>query len=278
MHSLSPSGTQVQTAFRNGCGVLRHAPAPGSYRHRRYAPSDALADWVQHFWIENWDLQAGHTQVREVLPHPNVQFVFAQGRSRVYGVQLRRFVRQLRGSDRILGIKFRAGAFYPFLLKPVCSITDASIAVETLFDDASQAQEQILSCANDADMIHAASRFLCAHLPPRDPRAETAEEAVRQIANDSTITRVGRLVSRCGLAHRNLQRLFSRYVGASPQWVIKRYRIYDALEALGSGEGFEWASLAHDLGYFDQAHFINDFKTMVGCTPTAYAQRLSESS
>ena len=122
-------------------------------------------------------------------------------------------------------------------------------------------------------MVRAASRFLVAHLPPRDARVETANAVVQQIVSDPTITRVGNLVSRCGIAQRELQRLFTRYVGASPQWIIKRYRIFDALEILGGGEPFEWASLAQDLGYFDQAHFINDFKKLVGCAPTVYARR-----
>lgn len=275
MKSLTRATAQPSAAFKDGCGVLRHAPTPGSYRHRRYAPSPALAEWIQHFWIESWNLPGAQTQVREVLPHPNVQLVFAQGRSKIYGVQLRRFVRRLTGTDRILGIKFRVGAFYPFLSKSLSTIADASISVETLFADASQTEAEILSRTSDSDMVRSASRFLSAHLPPIDSRAQIAEAAVQHIVDDSTITRVAHLVSRCGLAHRTLQRLFTRYVGASPQWTIKRYRIYGALEALGGGEHVEWASLANDLGYFDQAHFINDFKTLVGCTPAAYAQRLA---
>ncbi len=91
----------------------------------------------------------------------------------------------------------------------------------------------------------------------------------------STITRVGHLVSRSGFPQRTLQRLLTRYVGASAQWIIKRYRIYDALEMLDGRKPFDWATLAQDLGYFDQAHFINDFKKLVGCAPAVYARRLS---
>mgnify|MGYP004706876243 CR=1 FL=1 len=67
-----------------------------------------------------------------------------------------------------------------------------------------------------------------------------------------------------------MQRLFKRYVGASARWVIKRYRVYEALERLSSDMNPDWAGLAQDLGYFDQAHFINDFRKLVGCTPAAY--------
>lgn len=270
-HDDAPS----RPAFRNGCGVLRHHATPGSYQHLRYPPSSALADWVQHFWIESWDVRGHDAQVREVLPHPNVQCVFAHGRSKIYGVQLRRFVRQLTGADRIFGITFRAGAFYPFLREPMCSIADASIPVQSIFPDAPEAEAKILACRNDQAMVRAASRFLRAHLPPRDSRVEAANAVVRQIVSDPTITRVGHLVPRSGFPQRTLQRLFTRYVGASAQWIIKRYRIYDALEMLDGRKPFDWAALAQDLGYFDQAHFINDFKKLIGCAPAVYARRLS---
>jgi AraC-like DNA-binding protein len=75
------------------------------------------------------------------------------------------------------------------------------------------------------------------------------------------------------MGKRTLQRLFSQYVGVSPKWVIKRYRLHEAADQLGAGEVVDWAKLAVDLGYFDQAHFIKDFKTIVGQTPAEYAKR-----
>jgi AraC-like DNA-binding protein len=56
--------------------------------------------------------------------------------------------------------------------------------------------------------------------------------------------------------------------------VIKRYRLHEAAEQLAAGEVVDWPRLALDLGYFDQAHFIKDFKTIVGRTPAEYAKNL----
>jgi AraC-like DNA-binding protein len=69
---------------------------------------------------------------------------------------------------------------------------------------------------------------------------------------------------------RSLQRLFSRYVGVSPKWVIRRYRLHELLEQMHSGRHLDWAQVAIDLGYFDQAHLINDFKSITGYAPTEY--------
>lgn len=259
-----------RSMFGQGCGVLRHTPPPGSYRHARYQPPADLAAWVQHFWVESWDWEGQEPQTREVLPHPCVHLVFASGRSRVLGVQQARFVRQLKGKDRILGVKFRPGAFYPFLRRPLSSLADSSLPLDQLFDASPTVEQEVLACVEESSMVAAAVRFLSAHLPPPDPWAKTACTAVEAVACDERITRVEHLVVQSGLNQRTLQRLFSRYVGASARWVIKRYRVYEALERLSGGEDPDWASLAQDLGYFDQAHFINDFKKLVGRTPAAY--------
>lgn len=73
------------------------------------------------------------------------------------------------------------------------------------------------------------------------------------------------------MSPRRLQRLFDAYVGASPKWVIRRYRIQEAAARAARGP-VAWAQLAVDLGYSDQAHFVRDFVANVGVTPTQYTR------
>jgi AraC-like DNA-binding protein len=275
---LDPDGqTQgippTRSAFGQGCGVLRHSPVPGSYHHIRYRPPSALADWVEHFWMESWELRGRASQTRVVLPHPCVHLVFAPGRSRIYGVQLSRFVRELKGDDRILGVKFRPGAFYPFFHEPVSRIANTSLPAQQVFPHVLTAEKSVLACRDDRAMVDAAAQFLMAYLPPSDPNVDTACEIVEEIANDRCVTRVEHVIERCGLQERTLQRLFHRYVGASPRWVIKRYRVYDVLNQLTAGIPVAWAALAQDMGYFDQSHFNNDFRKLVGCAPREYLEQ-----
>jgi AraC-like DNA-binding protein len=72
---------------------------------------------------------------------------------------------------------------------------------------------------------------------------------------------------------RTLQRLFRRYVGVGPKWVLRRYRLHDGADLLARGEAAELADLALALGYFDQAHFSREFKDQIGLTPAEYATR-----
>jgi AraC-like DNA-binding protein len=254
-----------------GCGVLRHSPPPGTYAHVRHAAARDLAPWVEHFWIERWSFAGAAPQTREVLPHPAVHLVFAPGRSRIYGVQQTRFVRELRGACCILGVKFHPGAFFPFFARPVGLLADRSIPAADVFADAARAETQVLGARDDRAMVHAAAAFLRENIPAADARVEHARRAVGEIVGDPALARVGDLVRRLRTTERSLQRLFFDYVGASPRWVIKRYRTYEALERLADARGVGLSEIAQDLGYFDQAHFTNDFRRLTGRPPAQYA-------
>jgi AraC-like DNA-binding protein len=94
---------------------------------------------------------------------------------------------------------------------------------------------------------------------------------VAEVANDAQLLRVDELARRFEMGIRRLQRIFAEYVGASPKWVIRRYRMQDAAAKAGAGK-VAWARLAADLGYSDQAHFTRDFAANVGVAPSEYSR------
>ena len=110
--------------------------------------------------------------------------------------------------------------------------------------------------ADEAPMSVEYTTVLASCLPALDAVESSLYEALERTGNRPT---------------RALQRLFGDYVGVSPKWVIKRYRLHEAVEQLAGGRPPEWSALAQNLGYFDQAHFIRDFKRLVGRTPADYA-------
>jgi len=101
-----------------------------------------------------------------------------------------------------------------------------------------------------------------------------ASRVAARISDDRSITRVDQLVREFHTGVRQLQRVFSEYVGVSPKWVLQRYRLLDAAERVAAGTRIHWADLALELGYADQAHFIRDFKKLVGRSPAAYARSI----
>jgi AraC-like DNA-binding protein len=98
-----------------------------------------------------------------------------------------------------------------------------------------------------------------------------AADIVARIAANPHVTQVRALAYDLGV--RALQRLFADYVGISPKWVIRRYRLHEVTERLAHGGFIDWAELAAELGYADQAHLTRDFKDIFGESPTRYAER-----
>ena len=120
-------------------------------------------------------------------------------------------------------------------------------------------------------MIGYAEALLRSVLPERDPLAEQAAALVSRITDDPGLRRVDQLSASSGMTARTLQRLFADYVGVSPKWVMRRARLHEAAERADSGEPVDWAALASDLGYADQAHLTRDFTVTIGVPPTRYA-------
>jgi AraC-like DNA-binding protein len=263
---------QTQTIGRPR-GILKPYHTAGEFRHAQIAPPVQLQDVVQHFWIVEWNVRSGARALGETLPHPNVHIVFDRHEARVAGIQSGRFTRSLEGRGAVFGIKFKAGAFRPFLKRSVSTLRNRSVPLESVYGDTARAlPSQVLARADDQYKIETVSRFLIEHLPPEDCNAQRAACIVREIESNRDILSVEHLLERTKMNKRSLQRLFCEYVGVGPKWVINRYRLHEALERLSFGAPADWTGLAHELGYFDQSHFIRDFKSIVGRSPADYAR------
>ena len=253
-------------------GVLRRPPPPaGRFRHARLCAAAELTPWVDHYWMVSWDLRGLEPRLVESLPHPNVHVVFEEPRSRAWGISTRKFSRMLEGRSHVFGIKFTPGGFFPFLRRSVSSLAACSMPVEEIFgSEVKTLESTILATENEDEMKAAADTFLLDRKPQADEKVDEARRLVARILRDPDILTVEDLSASAGVSVRSLQRLFSRYVGVSPKWVIRRYRLHELLEQMHSGKQLQWSQLALDLGYFDQAHLINDFKSITGYAPTEY--------
>lgn len=254
-------------------GVLRSEAAKGQFVLTRRAPSADLAAFVERHWIVRWDLCDRAPYPQETLPHPCVNLVVQAGRSGVFGVSTKRFEVLLEGRGLVVGTKFKPGAFHPFFRRSVAELTDSMRSIDAVFGGGAEALERdVLAAEGDDAQIAAMEAFLRPHLPgSMDANVEAALRAVRIALGDRALTTVEELTARAGLSERTLQRLFRKYVGVSPKWVIQRFRLHEAVARAEGGQSVDWAALATELGYFDQAHFIRDFKSQVGRSPTEHA-------
>ncbi len=252
-------------------GMVRRTLPEGKMRHARRRPPRELQPWIAHFWMIQWDLRGCKPQLVENLPHPNVHLIFEEDGAVVSGVQTRKFSRVIEGCSQVFGVKFRAGGFRPFLGAAVSTLADRVVPAKKVFGKEVEGLQAILiSSAKEAEKLEAAGSFFLTRVPKPDKTATLADELVNRILGEPEIKTVDDLVAHAGMGKRSLQRIFNEYVGVSPKWVIRRYRLHEVMERLNSGAQPDWAQLALELGYFDQAHLINDFKSILGYSPTQY--------
>jgi AraC-like DNA-binding protein len=242
----------------------------------------ALAPFVERYWSVRWD-RTGQPPFRsEVLSHPSVnvsvesgnrpRFGFALPAVLVHGVITRRFSVDLVGIGRVTAAKFRPGGYAAF-----CGLLPAHHAVALLGDELGIDPDRLRAAVLTEDDDAARAAVLDAALAPRAPEPAPAylelSALLDRMLDDRALVRVDQLAALAGSSSRSLQRLFATYVGVTPKAVLARYRLQDAAALIDAGAVDDLATLAADLGWFDQAHFSRDFRAVVGTTPSAYLQR-----
>ena len=247
---------------------------PARSRHVRYHPSPDLAPYVEHYWSVAWDFRGASPERVEILPHPSVHLIFErQIGARITGVPRGKFSRLLSGQGSVFAVKFTPGGFYPFLGAPVSTITGTIADVQDVLGDEGVALARtVLAKRTDAGRIESVEAFLRRQVSEPDDDVGRVSKLVYAVVEDRTIVKVDDLAARYRTTKRTLERLFAKYVGVSPKWVIQRYRLHEAAEQLASSGAVKQSDLALRLGYSDQAHFIKDFKAVVGTSPAAYAR------
>jgi len=101
--------------------------------------SDALAPFVDLYWIVRWDLRGQAPHEQTILPHPNVNLCFEQSGAWIDGVDRRLFVRRLSGLGHALGVRLRAGCFRPFWRAPASQMSDRVVPAAGLSGSAGSA-------------------------------------------------------------------------------------------------------------------------------------------
>jgi AraC-like DNA-binding protein len=257
----------------------------------RYPAGPVLDGLVDRFWAVRWDLPPGTVHQQQVLTHPgaNVSIGHANAapgqhqpgpvEARLYGVARGLSTRVLAGQGWTVAALTWPGGLGAFITGSAAELTDRVVPLgQALGTDEAVLLRQVTAEPGEAARVALLAAALEQAVDPeRRAPALSVTEAARLAESDRTVRRLGDLCERSGLGQRTLQRMFLQYAGVSPTWVIRRYRLLEAAEAVREGRPVSWADIAAALGYADQAHLTRDFRAAIGQTPAAYASAQSAS-
>jgi AraC-like DNA-binding protein len=171
----------------------------------------------------------------------------------------------------VAGVVFRPGGTEPFFAMPAHELCDTSIPLEFAWNRGrvSRLREQLFAAEGPASKLDALERAMAEawRLPAVDAAVGFAlsEFAIRPEA-----ARIAEVANRAGLSSKRLVERFRAAVGVAPKRYCRLLRFQGALNYAEQGRSVDWTRIAADCGYFDQAHFIHDFRQFAGITPTGY--------
>jgi len=171
---------------------------------------------------------------------------------------------------------FKPWGLARFTRLPIAELTDQSIGLEHAFsrDLAMELQERVVACHSVAERKEVVEEILLRILAAaeRSDRIDIlpkgAERAVGLIAQTGGTIRVDDLAEEFGYGRKRLDRMFQKEIGWSPKKICRIIRFQHALRTLPQVTSL--AEAAYELGYFDQAHFIREFRELSGRTPGDY--------
>lgn len=256
-------------------GLLNETTSRQKFTLDAYDPPRSFKNIIDKIWHVRWNFPNQESYHQTNLPHPTQHIVVNPNQgSRFVGCSMEVFNYEISGTGQVIGLKLSPGMGRVFYDQKLSNLTNDYIPLDELIGKtAIQLDEMTQQGAHPEDVIE----ILCNELgkisyPVTDPMIE-AQKAVETIEREQDLFRVDDFCELIESSPRNLQRLFSNYIGVPPKWVIKRYRMLNLVEALNTGARIDLAQLALDFGFTDQSHFTTEFKSITGQSPAAYLKR-----
>ena len=239
--------------------------------YQEYPASPRLAHRVECFWT----LRAtAELPAYPVLPDGCVDILFGRRGNaltglRVVGAMTHRRDFSIPAGQFQFGVRFRPAMGRAFLRMPLAELTDRVLPLDAVWGSAARRLEQQIAEARSVGQAMARVENLLGNPPAPGP----VERAAAWLIKQNGQVCVDDLARAAGLSARQFRRVCLEASGLTPKYLTRVMRFRRALARIEPGRPVDWARLALDCGYFDQAHFINDFRDFAGETPAEYAAR-----
>jgi AraC-like DNA-binding protein len=182
-------------------------------------------------------------------------------------------------STEVIGILFRPGTARAFFPVAAHELHNTDIALNELNPgDADRLLDDLCSAKGEQQQFHVVERYLNWKLTKAAPIRPALWYAVEQLSREDAVSSIRRIQLDTGLSHTRFIQLFRENVGLTPKLFYRVRRFRTMLDRIEKGAPVNWAALASDCGYFDQAHLIRDFRTFAGMTPLDYIRAVPAAS
>lgn len=174
-------------------------------------------------------------------------------------------------------INFHKGRAYPFVELPLSELTDCVVDGELVLPkEMIDLREMIAGASLTTEKFRVVEKFLLIKFIGKLIVNPFIDFAVNKIVHLPGRMSMEQIAGKVGYSQKHLIKLFKDHVGLSPKGFLKIIRFQKAIDEIASSKKIDWTAIAFESGYYDQAHFINDFKQFSGFTPGDYLQKQYE--
>jgi AraC-like DNA-binding protein len=251
-----------------------------------FAPDTELQPFVKCFWTMEADRMEEPVKQR-ILPDGCMEMMFHYGdgyrqyfhdgssilqpKSFVFG-QITNYIEvEPTGMTGIVSARFLPEGLTPFLEIPVSMLANKAVSIADIFGEkGTELEKEVMTTAGNQQRIKIIEAFLLSLLTtPQaiDIITRTCVEVIFQSHGQLGITE---LADKVKLNRRNMERKFTSVIGMSPKQLSKVVRLQATLKMLDKQRFNSLTSLAYENGYYDQAHFIKDFREFTGMSPKLF--------
>ena len=256
-------------------------------RYREFPVDEALAPYVRQLWLLECDRPAVFGGPERIVADGVVEAVFHYRRPftmRFAGAdavaqpvsllvsQISRYVEiQPAGAGGFVSVRFHPWGAHHFFAVPMRALGDRATPADEVWRrrDVREVEERIATAATDAERIGAVQAFLRRRLDAHCKQDVSA--LVRALWRTRAPFRIDRIAGSLGVSQRRLERTFATALGMTPKHLTRLARFLRACQRLRHTPVERLTGVAHDFGFYDQAHFIHEFRAFSGMTPREFA-------
>ncbi|HMQ47098.1 MAG TPA: helix-turn-helix domain-containing protein [Saprospiraceae bacterium] len=259
-----------------------------------YTPDFPLCQFIEHFFYYR-DYSPLH-DIDRLLPEGDVQLIFdlTDRPKPIFDNHSLKEIQSCRKAwfsgfrtipitipsgkeDEMLIVQFRKGKAHAFLKTPMHALLNSVVDAEQVLQTTIlQIWETLMEMPTPALKFHALEQELlqnyAAHLH-ENPFVDFAVAKILAFPNQSSIRAIA---DKAGYSQKHIIKLFKEQVGVTPKTFLKVIRFQKAIQQIEQKQTIDWSAVTYDCGFYDQSHFIADFKAFSGLTPTEYLYQRGE--
>lgn len=256
-------------------------------KYQTYKPTPDLASLVSCYWTLEAPAMP-EVQRQRIVPDGTLEMAFIladdikrftcgddyilQPRAMVLGQTIAPFYIEPTGAVNTLAVRFYPHAFANLVEVPIKTLANKETPLEELFDrtESKQLHLEIVNAKDTEQRITTIESYLLGKLTQPATVDSIVQSTIDSLMASKGGASIDGMVDRDPAKRRQLERKFAKQIGVSPKQLGKVIRLQSALKMMLNGEEDRLTDVASASEYYDQAHFIKDFKEFTGVRPKEF--------